>query len=208
MAHQAASLLGSEKIGITFTDKAVTPWGGLTLFSGLARQIGLEQALRKALPFQLTSPNATDPVEIVLALMAGVLVGSRRLAHIERLRWDDGVRKILGLKRFVSDTTLSRFLRRFTAGKVAEVFATEAAFRLVCVTCNLISLLQEKLGQDYQTLGTLRAQLLACGALVGRDGKRTMLRLSLAGPWRERFQRALGVSFSTTETNCAAVETG
>ena len=87
-------------------------------------------------------------------------------------------------------------------------FATEAAFRLVCVTYNLISLLQEKLGQHYQTLGTLRAQLLACGALVGRDGKRTMLRLSLAGPWRDRFQRALGVFFSTTETNCAAVEAG
>jgi hypothetical protein len=42
----------------------------------LARQVGLEQALRKALPFELTSPNATDPVEIVLAFMAGVLVGS------------------------------------------------------------------------------------------------------------------------------------
>ena len=444
MAYKTTSLLGSEQIGITFTDKAVTPWGGLTLFSGLARQIGLEQALRAALPFQLTSPNATDPVDIVLAFMAGVLVGSRRLAHIERLRWDHGVRKILGLKRFVSDTTLARFFRRFTAGKVTEVFesllrwqlglialneeildldssimerygkqegaylgynpkkhrrpshhpliatlgsrpwvvhawlrsgnttsargaeqfleealallpstiairylradsgfgiesflsrveeksliytvvarftrglknltagvtdwrelesgievsevmfqahgwtrarrvvlirqrakdrdfvrgrelfddpaylyqailtnrtdapeevwrfyrghaeietkirelkwdygidgfsqkkffATEAAFRFVCITYNLISLLQEKLGQHYQTLGTLRAQLLACGALVGRDGKKTMLRLSLAGPWRERFQRALDIFFSTTRTNCTAVEEG
>ena len=444
MAYKTTSLLGSEQIGITFTDKAVTPWGGLTLFSGLARQIGLEQALRAALPFQLTSPNATDPVDIVLAFMAGVLVGSRRLAHIERLRWDHGVRKILGLKRFVSDTTLGRFFRRFTAGKVTEVFesllrwqlglialneeildldssimerygkqegaylgynpkkhrrpshhpliatlgsrpwvvhawlrsgnttsargaeqfleealallpstiairylradsgfgiesflsrveeksliytvvarftrglknltagvtdwrelesgievsevmfqahgwtrarrvvlirqrakdrdfvrgrelfddpaylyqailtnrtdapeevwrfyrghaeietkirelkwdygidgfsqkkffATEAAFRFVCITYNLISLLQEKLGQHYQTLGTLRAQLLACGALVGRDGKKTMLRLSLAGPWRERFQRALDIFFSTTRTNCTAVEEG
>ena len=108
MAYQATSLLGSKKIGITFTDKVVTPWGGLTLFSGLACKVGLEQALREALPFQLTSPNATDPVEIVLAFMAGVLTGSRRLAHIERLRRDEGVRQILGLKRFVSDTTLAR----------------------------------------------------------------------------------------------------
>jgi len=60
MRHQATSLLGNEGIGITFTDKAITPWGGLVIFSGLARQIGLEAVLRQALPFKLTSPNATD----------------------------------------------------------------------------------------------------------------------------------------------------
>src|SRR5713101_7602326 len=122
MQHEATSLLGGEKIGVTFTEKAVTPWGGLVLFGGLARQVGLEAALREALPFKLTSPNATDPVEIVLAFMAGVLVGSRRLAHVERLRWDEGVRRILGLDRFVSDTTLARFFRRFTSGSVTAVF--------------------------------------------------------------------------------------
>lgn len=89
---------------------------------GLAKQIGLEDALRKALPFNPTSPNATDPVEIILAFMAGVLVGSRRLAHIERLRWDEGVRTILGVKRFVSDTTMARFLGRFTAATVTTMF--------------------------------------------------------------------------------------
>jgi hypothetical protein len=70
-------------IDIEFTDKPVTPWGGLVLFSGLARQVGLGQALRDALPFRLTSPNATDSVEIVLAFMAGVLTGSRHLAPVE-----------------------------------------------------------------------------------------------------------------------------
>lgn len=445
MEYQGTSLLGSKEIGITFTDKPVTPWGGLVLFSGLARKIGLEAALRDALPFELTSPNATDPVEIVLAFMAGVLTGSRRLAHIERIRWDKGVKGILGLERFVSGSTLARFFRRFTAGKVTEIFeslqrwllsqiivnedildldstilerygkqegaflgynpkkhrrpshhpliatlgrrpwvvhawlrsgnttsargaeqflaetlallpeaasirylradsgfgieaflkrvedlnltytvvgrftrglknltagvmnwrelepgiavsevwfqaygwtrkrrvvlirqhtkdrdfirgrelfddpayayqailtnrtdlpediwrfyrghaeietkirelkwdygidgfnqkrfyATEAAFRFVCVTYNLMSLLQEKIGQQkYQTLGTLRFSLLACGAVLGRDGKQTILRLSLAGPWRERFERALGTFFPTKESNCAAVGIG
>jgi len=445
MEYQATSLLGSKEIGIEFTDKPITAWGGLTLFAGLGRQIGLEQALREALPFELTSPNATDPVEIVLAFMVGVLAGSRRLAHVERLRWDECVRQMLGIKRFVSDTTLARFFRRFAAGTVTTVFeqlmvwqmklvelnedildldstimerygkqegaflgynpkkhrrpshhpllatlgsrpwivhawlrsgnttsargaeqflnetlamlpnassirylradsgfgydpflkcvedkrlvytvaarftkglrnltsavtdwreldpdtavsevmfqahgwtkarrvvlirrrkkdldfirgrelfdlpgylfqailtnrtdapeevwrfyrkhaeietkirelkwdygidgfaqkkffATEAAFRMVCITFNLMTLLQEKIGQHgYQTLGTLRTQLLACGAMLGRDGKRTVLRLSLAGPWRERFERALAVFFPTRKANCASVATG
>lgn len=445
MGYQATSLLDGKEIGIEFTDKPVTPWGGTLLFSGLARQVGLEQALRTALPFELTSPNATDPVEIVLAFMVGVLVGSRRLAHIERLRWDEGVRKILGLTRFVSDTTLARFFRRFNAASVTTVFeslmrwelshiplagkvldldstilerfgkqegarlgynphkhrrpshhpllatlgqrpwvvhawlrsgntssargadafleealallpegakiqflrgdsgfgiepflrrveekqlhyaivarftkglknkvaavtdwrhldadaavgetwfqahgwsrarriilvrqhtkerdfvrgkelfddpayayqaiatdlkgtpesvwrfyrghaeveanirelkwdygidgfcqkkffATEAMFRLVCVTYNLVSLLQERLGKTtYQTLGTLRSQLLACGAIVGRAGHKTVLRLSLAGPWKERFLESLAAFFPTARTDRAAVETG
>ncbi len=445
MEFKATSLLGSEQIGVTFMKKAVTPWGGLLLFSGLAQRVGLEEALRDALPFKLTSPNATDPVDIVLAFMAGVLVGSRRLAHIERLRWDEGVRRILGIKRFVSDTTLSRFFRRFNAGTVSTVFAslmrwqleqikfdseildldssiverygkqegvclgynpmkhrrpthhpllatlgkrpwvvhawlrsgntssargadafldetlailpegvkieavradsgfgiepfltkvedrklsytvaarftpglkrlvagianwrelepgiavsevmfqahgwmrarrvvvvrqhakerdfirgrelfddpaylyqailtnrddapeeiwrfyrkhadierqirelkwdygidgfcqkkfyaTEAAFRLVCVTYNLMSLLQEKLGKKvYQTLGTLRGQLLACAAVLGKDGRRTMLRLSLAGPWRKQFEQGLARFFPTVKSNCNSVDSG
>lgn len=443
MSLQATSLLGDNEIRIEFTDKPITAWGGLVLFAGLARQIGLEQALRQALPFQLTSPNATDPVEIVLAFIAGVLIGSRRLAHIERLRWDEPVRQILGLKRFVSDSTLARFFRRFTAGKVTEVFeslmrwlltlialnedtldldssimerfgkqegavlgynpkkhrrpshhpllatlgqrpwvvhawlrsgnttsargaeqfleetlallpsptairylradsgfgiepflsrveekgllytivarftlglknltataqwrelergiavsevmfqahgwkkarrvvlirqrakerdfvrgrelfddpaylyqailtnrtdspeevwrfyrphaeietrirelkwdygidgfaqkrffATEAAFRMVCVTFNLVSLLQERMGQSHQTLGTLRTQLLAIGAVLGRDGRRTVLRLSLRGPWLDRFEQALAKVFPSGNPNCASVETG
>lgn len=444
MEHQATSLLGGEEMDVTFTEKAVTPWGGLVLFSGLAQQVGLEAVLRGAMPFTVTSPNATDPVEIVLAFMAGVLVGSRRLAHIERLRWDEGVRRIFGLKRFASDTTLARFFRRFGSGAVstffeilarwqltlivlkeeildldssileryghqegawlgynpkkhrrpshhpliatlgqrpwivhswlrsgnttsargaeafldetlallpegairhvradsgfgiesflskveskglgytivarftsglknlvggvqewrelepgisvsevqfqahgwtrsrrvvlvrqrkkerdfirgrelfdfpgylfqailtnrtdaseevwrfyrghAEVesrirelkwdygidgfcqkrfFPTEAAFRLVCVTYNLVSLLQEKLGhQVYQTLGTLRSQLLAVGALVGRSGRRTVLRLSLRGPWKARFEAGLRTMFPTMIANRAAVGSG
>jgi len=443
MAYQATSLLGSKGIGIEFTNKAVTPWGGLVLFSGLARQVGLERALREALPFELTSPNATDPVEIALAFMAGVLVGSRRLAHIERLRWDEGVRKIMGIKRFVSDTTMARFFRRFTAGKVTQAYevlmrwelskiplagkvldldstiverygkqegawlgynpkkhrrpshhpllatlgqrpwvvhawlrsgntasatggaafldetlallpagtrirflrgdsgfgiepflrrveeqglhyavsgrftrglrnlvagikdwrylepdvavgevmfqaqgwsrprriilirqhakekdfvrgkelfddpayqaiitdlkgkpetiwrfyrghaevesnirelkwdygidgfcqkkfyATEAAFRMVCVTYNLVGLLQEKLGKKvYQTLGTLRTQLFAVGAIVGKTGRETTLRLSLAGPWREQFIEGLARFFPTEKFNRGAVGSG
>jgi hypothetical protein len=443
--QKITSLLSQKEIKIEWTDKPVTPWGGLTLFSGLAQQVGLVSALREALPFRLTSPNATDPVEVVLAFMAGVLAGSRRLAHIERLRWDEGVRQILGIDRFVSDTTLGRFFRRFGSKQVTEVFevlerwqlqqvglseeildldssaferyghqegavlgynpkkhrrpshhpliatlgnrtwvvhawlrsgntsssrgaddfldetlallpegqsiaylradsgfgndpflnkveekkfiyaisarftkglknevakvahwrelepgiavaetvfqaqgwkksrrvvlirqrnkendfvrgrelfddpayayqailtnrtdspeevwrfyrkhadienqirelkwdygidgfcqkkfyATEAAFRFVCLTYNLVSLLQDKLKfQGYRTLGTLRSQLFAVGAIVGKQGRRTVLRLSLSGLWREQFEERLRAIFSSLKPNCNAVGTG
>ena len=121
MEYQATSLLGSKKIEITFTDKPVTAWGGLTLFVDLARQIGLEHALREALPFKLTSPNATDPVEIVLAFMAGVLtapaIGTRRA-----FRWDKGVRKFWGSSASCQTQRWVGSLRRFTEGIVTQAF--------------------------------------------------------------------------------------
>jgi len=439
------SLLAQKEIEIQWTDKPVTPWGGLTLFSGVAQQVGLVSALRAALPFRLTSPNATDPVEIVLAFMAGVLAGSRRLAQIERLRWDEGLKKIFGIERFVSDTTLARFFQRFGAAQVHEVFerlmrwqhsliplsgevldldssvmeryghqegallgynskkhrrpthhpliatlgdrpwvlhawlrsgntssargadlfldetlallpegvtipflradsgygiepfltkveerqflytivarftkglknevakvqtwrelepgiavaettfqaqgwkkirrvvlvrqrakdkdfvrgrelfddpaylyqgiltnrtdapediwrfyrkhadienqirelkwdygidgfcqkkffATEAAFRMVCVTYNLVSLLQDKLGfNPYRTLGILRSKLFAVGAILGTQGRKTVLRMSLSGPWRDRFQGYLQAVFPSSKSKCGAVGTG
>ncbi len=101
MAYKAASLLGGKEIAIRFTDKPVTPWGGLMLVTELAREIGLEQAL-----------------------------------------------------------------------------------------------------------GTVRTRLPAMGAVVGRSGQRTVLRLSLAGPWRQRFERALAAFFPSTNLNRGAVGTG
>jgi hypothetical protein len=82
-------------------------------------------------------------------------------------------------------------------------------FRFVCVLHNLMTLLQEKLGFTvYRTLGTLRAQLLTQGAVVGRAGHRTILRLSLAGPWREKFREFLEALFPSPKSNGVAVETG
>ncbi len=90
-----------------------------------------------------------------------------------------------------------------------KFFATEAAFRFVCVAYNLVSLLQSKLAFPiYRTLGTLRTQVLAIGAIVGQSGHKTVLRLSLQGPWRDRFEGYLQVIFPSQKTNCSAVETG
>ena len=142
MNPKITSLLAKKEIEIQWTHKPVTPWGGMMLFSGIAQQVGLVSALREALPFRLTSPNATDPVEIVLAFMAGVLAGSRRLAHIERLRGDEGLKTIFGIGRFVSDTTLSRFFQRFGARQVQEVFErlTRWQHRLISFSDNVLDL--------------------------------------------------------------------
>lgn len=122
MQTQVTPLDGSKAIGITFTDKPVTAFGGLALFVAFAQRIGLAPKLTEALPFVLTSPNATPPQQVALAFLAGVLVGARRFAHLAILQADEPVRRLLGLRRFPSPATVTRFFRRFTLKTITETF--------------------------------------------------------------------------------------
>jgi hypothetical protein len=123
MQAELTSMGGAKAIGITFTDKPVTAFGGLALFVAFAERLGLAQMLEAALPFTLTSPNATPPHQILLAFFAGVLAGARRFAQLAVLRADEPVRQLFGLRRFPSTATFTRFFRRFTAKTVTETFA-------------------------------------------------------------------------------------
>src|SRR5512136_3209475 len=123
MQAELTPLNGQKAIGITFTDKPVTAWGGLALFVAFAERVGLAAKLAEVLAFPVTSPNATPPAHILLAFWAGVLAGARRFAHLAILRVDEPVRQLFGLRRFPSTATFTRFFRRFTAKTVTETFA-------------------------------------------------------------------------------------
>ncbi len=105
MQPQVTPLDGSKAIGITCTDKPVTAFGGLALFVAFAQRTGLAAKLAEALPFVLTSPNATPPHHLVLAFLAGVLAGARRFAQLAVLQADVPVRPRFGLRRFPSTAT-------------------------------------------------------------------------------------------------------
>jgi hypothetical protein len=126
MQAELTPLNGQKAIGITFTDKPVTAWGGLALFVAFAERIGLAGKLAAALPFPVTSPNATPPAHILLAFFAGVLAGARRFAQLAILQVDEPIRQLFGLRRYPSTATFTRFFRRFTAQHVTQTF--EALF--------------------------------------------------------------------------------
>jgi hypothetical protein len=123
MQAELTPMDGQKAIGITFTDKPVTAFGGLALFVVFAERLGLAKMLEAALPFPVTSPNATPPHQILLAFFAGVLAGARRFAQLAVLRADEPIRQLFGLRRFPSTATFTRFFRRFSAKTVTETFA-------------------------------------------------------------------------------------
>src|SRR5438105_3580322 len=60
-----------------------------------------------------------------------------------------------------------------------QFFATEAAFRSVLLLFNLLAEFQRAAGLPvYRQPATLRAQVLTCGAILGRAGRRLVIHLS------------------------------
>ena len=60
-----------------------------------------------------------------------------------------------------------------------KFFATEAAFRAVLLVFNLLAEFQRAAGlPGYREPATLRTQVLTCGAILGRAGRRLVIHLS------------------------------
>jgi hypothetical protein len=60
-----------------------------------------------------------------------------------------------------------------------QFFATEAAFRGVLLLFNLLAEFQRGAGLgNYREPATLRTQVLTCGAILGRAGRRVLVHLS------------------------------
>jgi hypothetical protein len=69
---------------------------------------------------------------------------------------------------------------------------TEAAFRLICFLFNLIAEFKREVTQEQAPrLSTLRTQVLVVGAILGREGRHTVVRLGLRDRWRQRFAMLL-----------------
>jgi hypothetical protein len=62
---------------------------------------------------------------------------------------------------------------------------TETAFRLICFLFNLMADFKREVTRDQaHRLSTLRMQVLVIGAILGREGRYTVLRLGLRDRWR------------------------
>lgn len=93
-----------------------------------------------------------------------------------------------------------------------EFFATEAAFRAVLLLFNLLSEFQRVAGlPGYRAPATIRTQVLTCGAILGRAGRRAVLHLSQSwGGLTSRIpllDSILGCEFPTSPKLVSALQT-
>lgn len=105
---------------IQFGKEQLTSYAGLEVFRRYLLTSGFREKLRK---FERKVALGGDFrfTAMVLLVVAMLVVGARRLHHVEFLRDDALVRRFAGLKRIPTERTLSRTLKKFDYRKWPEL---------------------------------------------------------------------------------------
>lgn len=98
---------------IEFGDEQLTSYAGLELVQRFVRGIGLRKMLL-GVERRLGLTGDLGLSALVLLVVAMLITGARRLAHVSFLANDPLVRRFCGLRRLPSERTLSRSLKKLT----------------------------------------------------------------------------------------------
>lgn len=123
MRKEITPIFGGRKVVLVETKRAVTPFGGLAVFTEFLGKIGYREVVAENMPVVLTSPNAIAPAETFTAFLISVAAGARRFAHTGLLRADKALQTIAGISRFPSDDTIRNLFKLFTMGNVYRFFS-------------------------------------------------------------------------------------
>jgi hypothetical protein len=98
-----------------YTNKNITPWGGLRLVADFYERCGLKEAI-STLPLPVPGSNrGYRPNEVVDGFLTSVILGAKRFSHSGTLRHDEVIKEIFGWnKGMASQSTYSRFFRKFS----------------------------------------------------------------------------------------------
>lgn len=130
MQREITALWGGKKVVLRETPRAVTPFGGLSVFIEFLQKIGFAGQVSRSMPVQLRSPNAIDPAQTLTGFLISVLAGARRFAHSSLLRADRALHALLGMKRFPTDGTMRNLFKRFSQGMVVRMYEPLWAWQL------------------------------------------------------------------------------
>lgn len=130
MQRKINALWGEKKVVLRQTARAVTPFGGLSVFIEFLRRIGFPERVRRDLPVCLKSPNAIPAGETFTAFLIAGAAGARRFAHSSMLRADRALHALLAIKRFPTDSTIRNLFKRFTQGMVVQMYEPLWAWQL------------------------------------------------------------------------------
>jgi hypothetical protein len=112
-----------ETIQIGFTDQKISGRAGLLTFTGFLQFHRFGDLLGQVLPKFKKRRRGFEPFEYALSFLTGVLAGAKKLTHVAHLRHDVMLGRLLAISGIPSQSSLSRFFRRFHCPyKNAEIF--------------------------------------------------------------------------------------
>lgn len=107
---------------IEFSDKKVTPFGGMSLMKHFVDSLGIRDKLRSLPLPERGSNRAYDPVQVIESFWLSIWTGASRFIHADWLRYDKVLQDIFGFDSMPSQSTYSRFFGKFSDKRNTELF--------------------------------------------------------------------------------------
>ena len=107
---------------IEFTDKEITPWGGMSLLKRLIEETKInEELLLASLPEQ-GSNRGYDPIQLINNFWVSIWCGANRFEHLEVTRQDKVLQDLFGWKTMAGHKAFARYFKKFTQATNQQVF--------------------------------------------------------------------------------------
>jgi hypothetical protein len=111
-----------KELKISFTDKEITPWGGLSLLRQMLERIEIEKVLEEVRLPQQGSNRGYDPKQLIPNFWIGVWSGANCFEHLEVTRHDEVIREIWEWERMAGSRAFQRYFNKFNQAINQEVF--------------------------------------------------------------------------------------
>ena len=110
------------KYEISYTNKEITPWGGMVFLRQMLNKIGFKEQVGHCpyLP-QPGSNRGYEPRTIIEAFLVSIWCGANRFLHTEITRQDETLRKIFEWKQAPAQDVFKRYFEKFTQSINQEV---------------------------------------------------------------------------------------
>ncbi|NUM71345.1 MAG: IS1380 family transposase [Ignavibacteriaceae bacterium] len=140
-------------IEVEYSDKAVSPWGGIRLILELLHKLNITGFFNTLNLPQPGSNRGYDPAEVLKSFMVSIMIGANRFAHCGWIRYDPVLKRIFNWKETPSESTYSRFFRKFDQKRNDEVFPAIQSwffshFSIPRITVDLDSTVIERFGKQ------------------------------------------------------------
>lgn len=103
-----------EGLPIEYSDRNVTAWGGMKLMKDLVDRSGIKEKMRTLSLPQPGSNRGYDPITVIESFWTSIWIGGSRFCHSGYLRYDKVLKEIFEWKQSPSESTYSRFFRKFS----------------------------------------------------------------------------------------------
>jgi len=112
------------RIEVEYTDKSVTPWGGMLQMKQLLDATKIREKLLSLNLPEGKSNNSIDALTLVESFFVSVWIGCFKFSHTAVVRLDESLKQIFGWKRVGSGTTFGRFFQKFNIEENTRIFVS------------------------------------------------------------------------------------